>query len=241
MKPLKCLLLSGVVLSLGACGTSESLGLGKKKAPDEFQVITRAPLEVPYGLTLPVPQPGAPRPQEVSAEEQAKEAIFGATELEGATAVEQVVIGENTTATQPPTQMQPIVEGARVVKTPAMTKAEPIAEDDPFMAKMGASEDNSNVRAALEKDLEDDNTSGLPIGTKLLGFGDKDKKASVLDAQAEVEKLKTDENVAVPDYVVEGAAELKAKSDGVKEGEEPAEPVEKWQGYDQKPEKSGYE
>ncbi|PZW37859.1 beta-barrel assembly complex subunit BamF [Humitalea rosea] len=51
---------------LGACGqdTARSLGF-TRDAPDEFQVVTRAPLSVPPSLSnLPIPRPGAPRPQD---------------------------------------------------------------------------------------------------------------------------------------------------------------------------------
>ncbi len=63
---------------LSACGSAkEKLGL-VKEAPDEFAVIRRAPLEIPPHLaSLPVPTPGAQRPQEPTAEEMAAEAIFG--------------------------------------------------------------------------------------------------------------------------------------------------------------------
>jgi len=53
---------------LGGCGpdTARSLGF-TRDAPDEFQVVTRAPLSMPPSLSdqpLPVPRPGTPRPQD---------------------------------------------------------------------------------------------------------------------------------------------------------------------------------
>ncbi len=66
-------------LLLSSCsGVKNSLGLDKQ-APDEFAVITRAPLEVPSALVLPPPQPGMPRPQEASAINQAQEVLLGNT------------------------------------------------------------------------------------------------------------------------------------------------------------------
>lgn len=72
------LILGASLVGLSACsGAKEKLGL-VKDAPDEFAVIRRAPLVVPPELArLPVPQPGAPRPQEKSAQELAAEAVFG--------------------------------------------------------------------------------------------------------------------------------------------------------------------
>ncbi len=53
-----------------------SLGL-ERESPDEFAVITRAPLEIPKHLTLPPPVPGMQRPQEKPVIAVAKEAVFG--------------------------------------------------------------------------------------------------------------------------------------------------------------------
>ena len=49
-----------------------------KKAPDEFAVVKRAPLEMPTDLSrLPAPRPGAPRPQEPSTTDLARSAVVG--------------------------------------------------------------------------------------------------------------------------------------------------------------------
>lgn len=60
----------------GCENAKEELGL-TRKAPDEFAVIQRAPLEMPPDYTLRPPQPGAARPQEEGAQDQAKQAVFG--------------------------------------------------------------------------------------------------------------------------------------------------------------------
>jgi hypothetical protein len=64
MKMFRTLLL-GLPLLAGCGGdTARSLGF-TRDPPDEFQVTTRAPLSVPPRMSdLPVPTPGAPRPQE---------------------------------------------------------------------------------------------------------------------------------------------------------------------------------
>lgn len=67
------------LLSLTACSVAkDQLGL-ERKSPNEFAVVTRAPLEMPASHTLPPPRPGAERPQEVSTDIQAEQAILGAT------------------------------------------------------------------------------------------------------------------------------------------------------------------
>ena len=66
-----------VVLPLMGCeGTKEQLGLNRQ-APDEFAVVKRAPLSLPPDYALRPPAPGAPRPQEQAASQQAKAAVLG--------------------------------------------------------------------------------------------------------------------------------------------------------------------
>ena len=68
------LLLSAAAM-LSACGSGG--GLFNRDRPDEMAVSRQAPLAVPPDFALTPPQPGAPRPQEPTASEQALEALFG--------------------------------------------------------------------------------------------------------------------------------------------------------------------
>jgi hypothetical protein len=68
-----------VGLALSGCGDARK-ALGYDKAPpDEFRIVTRAPLSLPPDYALRPPQPGASRPQEQSSPEQARQALLGAT------------------------------------------------------------------------------------------------------------------------------------------------------------------
>jgi len=72
-----CMLIGVLSLPLTGCGgIKDSLGL-EKDSPDEFAVVTRAPLEIPNTLTLPPPVPGMQRPQEKSTIDSASEAVLG--------------------------------------------------------------------------------------------------------------------------------------------------------------------
>jgi hypothetical protein len=62
------------VTGLAACG---GIDLGNRERPDEFAVQRQAPLVVPPDFELVPPQPGAPRPTEGTAAQQALEALFG--------------------------------------------------------------------------------------------------------------------------------------------------------------------
>jgi len=70
--------------TLAGCGggdadVKEQLGL-KKSPPDEFSVVTRAPLSVPPDYTLRPPRPGAERPMEISVREQTRQTVFGVSD-----------------------------------------------------------------------------------------------------------------------------------------------------------------
>lgn len=68
-----------VGLTLVACSNiKKQLGLGKQ-APDEFRVVTRAPLSLPPDFSLRPPEPGAARPQESTQQERARAALLGAS------------------------------------------------------------------------------------------------------------------------------------------------------------------
>jgi predicted small secreted protein len=69
------LLLAATALA-GCSGTREALGLGRN-VPDEFAVVSRAPLAMPPDYSLPPPTPGATRPQEESATATAEATMFG--------------------------------------------------------------------------------------------------------------------------------------------------------------------
>ena len=68
-----------VLVALGAsllasCGGGGVLG---RERPDEFAVQRQAPLVIPPDFALTPPQPGAPRPAEGTAAQQALDALFG--------------------------------------------------------------------------------------------------------------------------------------------------------------------
>jgi hypothetical protein len=64
-------------LALGACDNAKKqLGL-ERNAPDEFKVVTRAPLALPPDFNLRPPEPGATRPQEMTPRDTARTALMG--------------------------------------------------------------------------------------------------------------------------------------------------------------------
>lgn len=66
---------AGLVLA-GCEDTKRALGI-EKSIPDEFAVVSRAPLVMPPDFNLRPPAPGANRPQEGTSEERAQAVVFG--------------------------------------------------------------------------------------------------------------------------------------------------------------------
>lgn len=77
----KTLTLAAKIIGAGAAmllaSACASGGLFDRERPDEFAVQRQAPLVVPPDFNLVPPAPGAPRPTEGTASQQAMEALFG--------------------------------------------------------------------------------------------------------------------------------------------------------------------
>ena len=69
----RALIVGTAAMALSACG---GLSLERDR-PDEFAVQRQAPLVIPPDFHLTPPEPGAPRPAEGTASQQALEALFG--------------------------------------------------------------------------------------------------------------------------------------------------------------------
>jgi hypothetical protein len=69
-------MLGAAALVSGCEDTRRALGI-EKSVPDEFAVVSRAPLVMPPDFNLRPPAPGAERPQEGSPAEQARAALVG--------------------------------------------------------------------------------------------------------------------------------------------------------------------
>src|ERR1700689_5116185 len=60
----------------GCQSTRQALGM-TKVVPDEFRVVSKAPLTLPPDYSLRPPAPGEPRPQELQPESAARQALVG--------------------------------------------------------------------------------------------------------------------------------------------------------------------
>lgn len=64
----------GALIVTGCDGAREAIGIGKQ-SPDEFAVVTRAPLSMPPDYGLRPPRPGVDRPQEEKVTDSARDLI----------------------------------------------------------------------------------------------------------------------------------------------------------------------
>ncbi len=65
-----------LALAVGGCDTLRGAAGLNKKAPDEFRVVSRAPLSMPSHYGLKAPRPGATRPQETKVPEKARQIVL---------------------------------------------------------------------------------------------------------------------------------------------------------------------
>lgn len=72
----RAVLAVGLIASLGGCEQTRAAFGMNKSAPDEFAVVTSAPLSIPPDFGLRPPTPGAKRPQEASTRSEARDILL---------------------------------------------------------------------------------------------------------------------------------------------------------------------
>jgi len=90
------LLPAALVAAAGLAGcqsAGKALGMSKV-TPDEFRVVTKAPLVVPPDFALRPPAPGEPRPQELQPESAARSALLGARESQVRSEGEKILVAK---------------------------------------------------------------------------------------------------------------------------------------------------
>jgi hypothetical protein len=143
MKPLTILAILATAGAASACG---SLGPGKG-APDEFRVVTKAPLVIPPDYALRPPRPGDPRPQELRPDEDARTALFGQDIGAQASEGEKLLVSQaGAGAIDPNIRDKVDLESAALVR-----KNSGLSDRILGFGKDGAKEDATPLDAAAEK------------------------------------------------------------------------------------------
>lgn len=92
----RVILAGALVAAVGLAGcssTRSALGM-TKVTPDEFRVVTKAPLVVPPDYALRPPAPGEPQPQELRPESAARAALTGEREGLNRSPAEQALVAK---------------------------------------------------------------------------------------------------------------------------------------------------
>ena len=204
MKSIRGPILVGIALalSLTACSNArKQLGLAKD-SPDEFAVVTRAPLSQPPNFKLRPPEPGAQRPQEAAVSVQAREAVFGRD-------------GKREPSDQPPLRVAsnaPLVEGA--VRQPVSTQT---VGEAALMRMTGADLANRQIRQVVDKESAILGDASQTFLDKLLSFREPEAPGTLIDASAEAQRLR--ENQALGRPVTDGPSpNIERKERGFLEG-----------------------
>lgn len=163
-------MVAAIALALGACSSLENaVGLGKS-SPDEFDVVRHAALAVPPNYDLRPPAPGAPRPQQISPREVAREAL----------------LGQGASQAQPAPAPEPSAGGMR--QTPG---------ERALLRQSGVGEVPVNIREVVRIEAAALGVQDRTFTDSLLFWKapDKDK---VLDPVAEAARLKRQQEGAPP-------------------------------------------
>ncbi|MBX3509921.1 MAG: DUF3035 domain-containing protein [Hyphomonadaceae bacterium] len=135
----------------GCSGLQQAMGL-TKSSPDEFRIVTRAPLTLPPDYSLRPPRPGEPRPQELEPSAEARTALFGQDTGRGASAGERALVAGAGASTVDP-EIRDVVdfEGQNVVR-----RSEPFV--DRLLAFQGqeAAQTPQSDAAAEQRRLEEE-------------------------------------------------------------------------------------
>ena len=115
-KPVTALAILAAAAAVTGCSSFSRAVGSAKVSPDEFRVVTRAPLTLPPDYSLRPPQPGEPRPQELEPDAEARAAIFGQdTATSASTGERALVAAAGADAVDPAIREQIDFEGSNVL------------------------------------------------------------------------------------------------------------------------------
>jgi hypothetical protein len=160
----------------GCSSTKEMLGL-TKRSPDEFQVVSRAPLSMPPDYSLRPPTPGAPRPQEGTARDQAQAAVTG--------------YSQRSTSTLSPDQIPSIGEG----QAPETTFS---AGESAFLQSASLTGIDPNIRKLVDQETAADEDSSTTFLDSLIFWHSPEPYGTVVDPAAEQKRLQENQALGQP-------------------------------------------
>ena len=149
----------------GCQSTSKALGMSKV-TPDEFRVVTKAPLVVPPDYALRPPAPGEPRPQELQPESAARNALLGQREAEQRSDGEKMLVAKAGADKADPLVRYVVDDEFGDISHKDRSFADKVMfwkKDGTTTAKQGLDGSNAPIDADAEKDRLTKLTANKPI------------------------------------------------------------------------------
>jgi hypothetical protein len=159
----------------GCSSTKEMLGL-TKRSPDEFQVVSRAPLSMPPDYSLRPPTPGAPRPQEGTTTDQAQNIVTG--------------YSNRATTTLQPDQIPSIGEGEQTTTESAGESA--------FLQSASLTGIDPNIRKLVDQETAADQDASQSFLDDLVFWRAPEPYGTVVDPVAEQKRLQENQALGQP-------------------------------------------
>ncbi len=145
-KSLSLVALIAATAAASGCSTLNQAVGNERIAPDEFRVVTNAPLTLPPDYALRPPQPGEARPLEGSATDEARQALFGQDLGTRASTGEQMLVANAGAETAPADIRQTVdFEGATIVHR-TETTADRVIQYNGEGAATGTTEEQESAR-----------------------------------------------------------------------------------------------
>lgn len=91
-KPITVLAVLAAAAAASGCASMQRAIGATRTAPDEFRVVTQAPLTLPPDYSLRPPRPGETRPEELQPSQDARAALFGQEIAPGASQGERSLV-----------------------------------------------------------------------------------------------------------------------------------------------------
>lgn len=169
---IRAALAATILLGVSACSDSfnQQIGISKQPPPDEFRVVTRAPLSLPPDYNLRPPQPGLPRPQEGTSNQQARQTVFRQEQPQNASA----------------TLDERIPPDGRSFGERQM------------LALAGADDSDPNIRLLVNAETNQINEQNEYLLDALVFWRNPEEHGVVVDPQKEVQRLRANAALGLP-------------------------------------------
>ena len=150
----------GFLPLLGCENAKEAIGL-TKQAPDEFAIVTRAPLNIPPQFDLRPPKPGSSRPQETTPRSEARKILLKNTSRRG------------------------ILKKNKPIKSGKFSDGEAA-----FLQRADALTIDSTIRKVIKKESSGLTAVNKGLLKKILFWQQKEELGKVIDATKEARRLR---------------------------------------------------